>query len=82
MPKASDFQLVEEPLGDLANGEIITETLFLSVDPYMRPYIRSYSKFPMTMIGEHVAKVTASKDPAFPVGSIILSKAGWVEKAK
>eukprot|EP00058_Branchiostoma_floridae_P014187 XP_002599675.1 hypothetical protein BRAFLDRAFT_70354 [Branchiostoma floridae] len=36
MPKESDFQLVEEETPALKDGEILVESLFNSVDPYMR----------------------------------------------
>ena len=54
-PKLSDFQLVDEDLPAVGNGEIMIEALFLSVDPYMRPYM---SRFPVgsLMIGGQVAK--------------------------
>jgi len=40
-PKLSDFELVEEDLGKLENGEIIYETEFIAVDPYQRVYSNS-----------------------------------------
>lgn len=54
-PKLTDFQLVEEDLPALKDGEIMIEALFLSVDPYMRPYM---SRYPVKsdMIGGQVAK--------------------------
>lgn len=54
-PKLSDFQLVEEDLPALKDGEVLIEALYLSVDPYMRPYM---SRFPVgtQMIGGQVAK--------------------------
>jgi prostaglandin reductase 1 len=54
-PKLSDFELVEEDLPELKDGEILIEAIYLSVDPYMRPYM---SRFPVgsLMIGGQVAK--------------------------
>lgn len=54
-PKLTDFQVVEEELAALKDGEILIEAVFLSVDPYMRPYMKS---FPVgaTMIGGQVSK--------------------------
>lgn len=63
MPKVSDFKLAKETKGDeaaLKSGEIRTEALFWSVDPYMRIYPRAFGfPVPMTMIGSQVAKVSA-----------------------
>ena len=36
MPKESDFELVETPLSEPAEGEVLVKNLYTSVDPYMR----------------------------------------------
>ena len=36
MPKPGDFDLVESPLPAPKDGEILTRTIYLSLDPYMR----------------------------------------------
>ena len=55
-PKDSDFEVVEEDLPEeLKEGEVLVEALYLSVDPYMRPYSKRFS-VPFTMIGEQVSK--------------------------
>ena len=36
IPKESDFRLVESPILEPANGEILVQAVYLSVDPYMR----------------------------------------------
>jgi prostaglandin reductase 1 len=75
-PKDSDLELVEEDLSELKDGEILIEALYLTVDPYMRPYS---DNLPLgsTMIGQQVAKVILSKDPAFPVGQLVIATVGW-----
>ena len=40
LPKAEDFELVEENLPELKDGEIFITALYLTVDPYMRAYVR------------------------------------------
>lgn len=54
-PKLTDIQLTEEDLPPLKDEEFMIEALYLSVDPYMRPYM---SRFPIgsLMIGGQVAK--------------------------
>ena len=76
-PKTEDFELVQEELPNLQDGEILVSALYLSVDPYMRPYVASMTP-PFTMIGQGVYKVLQSKDNDFPEGSMILAKAGWI----
>ncbi|XP_029040257.1 prostaglandin reductase 1-like [Osmia bicornis bicornis] len=75
-PKSTDLQLVEEELPPVRNGEFLVEAEYLSVDPYMRPYIQ---RFPVgvTMIGSQVAKIIESKHPDFPVGKRVVGYFGW-----
>lgn len=54
-PTAANFELVDVDLPALKEGEILTSAEFLSVDPYMRPYMSNY-KAPCTMIGGQIAK--------------------------
>ena len=78
-PKPEDFDLVEEELPSLTDGDIQFRALFLSVDPYMRPYTMRMTP-PFTMIGGAVGVVEQSKNPEFPVGCTIVHRAGWVER--
>ena len=39
LPKESDFKLVESPVPTPKPGEFLVRSLYLSVDPYMRPRI-------------------------------------------
>lgn len=52
---STNFQLVEEELPELKNGEFLAKAIYLSVDPYMRPYMARYP-LGVTMIGGQVAK--------------------------
>lgn len=54
-PTAENFKLIVEDVPAVKDGEILTSAEFLSVDPYMRPYMANY-KAPCTMIGGQVAK--------------------------
>ncbi|CAD7078562.1 unnamed protein product [Hermetia illucens] len=66
-PTPSNFRLETEKLPALGPGEILCEAEYLSVDPYMRPYM---SRYPVNsvMIGGQVAKVIESNNPKYPVG--------------
>lgn len=77
-PKESDFELVEEVLPPLEDGEILFKSEFIAVDPYQRLF-SSHLEPPTTMIGSQVAQVLESRDPQFPVGSRIVLYAGWIE---
>ncbi|KAI4881220.1 hypothetical protein NFI96_033455, partial [Prochilodus magdalenae] len=54
-PKETDFELKEEELPEPKDGEVLLEAVFLSVDPYMRPYSRIHMKEGDTMIGTQVS---------------------------
>lgn len=76
-PKTSDFELQHEELPELKDGDVLLEAVFLSVDPYMRPFSSVAMKAGDVMIGTQVARVIQSKNPAFPVGSHVVSDCGW-----
>ncbi len=89
LPKREDFELVEKKLPSLQDGQITIETLYLSVDPYMRKmfeplekcYVTSQLVPPYTMNGMSVGKVIASKNDHFQVGDLVTSNAGWISLA-
>ncbi|XP_017574254.1 prostaglandin reductase 1 isoform X1 [Pygocentrus nattereri] len=58
-------------------AEVLVEAVFLSVDPYMRPYSRVRMQPGDVMIGTQVAKVIQSNNPAFPVGCHVVGRCGW-----
>ena len=78
VPKRDDFELIEENLPALKDGEILIEALFLSVDPYMRMYVLGM-KPPFTMIGVGVYKIRESRDSNYPKGATVIANAGWVQ---
>lgn len=76
-PKTSDFELKEVELPKLKDGDVLFESVFLSVDPYMRPYSRRLMKEGDIMIGSQVARVVESKNPTYPVGTYVVANSGW-----
>uniref|UniRef100_A0A8D8CVF9 Prostaglandin reductase 1 n=1 Tax=Culex pipiens TaxID=7175 RepID=A0A8D8CVF9_CULPI len=75
-PTPANFRLVEEEIPPLQDGQFLAQATFLSVDPYMRPYMRSYPEGTL-MIGGQVATVLESRNPAFPVGASVFGQFGW-----
>ncbi|CAG9865277.1 unnamed protein product [Phyllotreta striolata] len=75
-PKESDFQLTNEQLPSLKEGEFLAEAEYLSVDPYMRAYAPRV-KTGKTFMGSQVAKILESKNPKFPAGRHIVGEFGW-----
>ncbi|MBM3523714.1 MAG: NADP-dependent oxidoreductase [Alphaproteobacteria bacterium] len=88
MPVAENWELVEGPVPDPGEGQIVARACWLSVDPYMRGRIsaaQSYAK-PVdpgdVMQGGGVGVVVRSRNPAFKPGDIVESMGwGWQDYA-
>jgi len=76
LPQEDDFGHVEEAITPLADGEFLARALYLSVDPYMRPYSRNM-KEGSKMIGGGVGRVVDSKNEEFPKGCLVVGPFGW-----
>jgi NADPH-dependent curcumin reductase len=86
-PGLDNFALVESPVPEPGEGELLIRTLYLSLDPYMRGRMsaaKSYAKpveVGTTMVGGTVGEVVASKNQRFAVGDIVLGSSGWQDYA-
>ena len=84
-PQSSDFSMISEPIPDLGEGEIISRTIYLSLDPYMRGRMnegKSYAapvEIGETMCGGTVSQVLKSNNPEFAKDDYILTYDGWQE---
>ena len=73
-PTPADFEIVDGPLPDPRDGEVLVRGIYLSLDPYMRGRIsgaRSYAKpveIGAVIEGRVVGEVVRSRDPAFREG--------------
>uniref|UniRef100_A0A336MUL9 Prostaglandin reductase 1 n=1 Tax=Culicoides sonorensis TaxID=179676 RepID=A0A336MUL9_CULSO len=76
LPKVSDFEIVEETINPIKNGEILVQAEYLSVDPYMRSRAATLS-LGSTLFGGQVAKVVDSKNPRYPIGVYLFGYFGW-----
>lgn len=82
-PDRSDFEIVEDAIPTPRPGEVVTRTIWLSIDPYMRGRLREQQTYAKAveigevMTGETVGEVIASADPAFAVGDIAVGGRGW-----
>ena len=82
-PKPGDFSIVESPVPAPGDGEILTRTIYLSLDPYMRGRIsgvKSYAKGVDPgdlMVGGTVGEVLDSKHPGFKAGDLVQGYDGW-----
>jgi NADPH-dependent curcumin reductase CurA len=82
-PQPDDFTLVEDRVPSPGPGEVVTRTIWLSIDPYMRGRLsdrKSYApsvQVGEVMTGESVGEVIASADPRFAAGDLALGSRGW-----
>jgi hypothetical protein len=82
-PSVANFRLVEAPLPELRDGEVLVRNRFLSLDPYMRGRMndaKSYAvpqKLNEVMGGGTVGEVVDSKHPAYSPGDTVVGMGGW-----
>jgi NADPH-dependent curcumin reductase CurA len=83
MPEDECWKLVELPVPEIEEGNILIKTLYLSIDPYMRGRMndaKSYAdpiKLGEIMTGESVGTVIESKSDNFKVGDYVCAHRGW-----
>jgi len=86
-PKETDFRTESFTPGEPAPGQVLLESLYLSLDPYMRGRMSDAKSYAasvavgQTIVGEVVARVLASAAPAYAVGDLVLAHAGWTTHA-
>jgi NADPH-dependent curcumin reductase CurA len=82
-PTPDNFRLVEAPVPDLQDGQVLVRNHFMSLDPYMRGRMndgKSYAQpqpLDAVMQGGTVGEVVASKSAAFQVGDKVVGMGGW-----
>ena len=86
MPSHENFKLVEVDLPPPANGEVLVENLYMSVDPYMRGRMRADDVYAQAyelnqvMYGGAVGQVVESNNDGFAPGDYVLSNGAWQDK--
>jgi hypothetical protein len=86
-PKESDFRLVEAPVPTPGPGQFLVQSLYLSVDPYMRGRMNAAKSYapPVelggVMVGGVVGQVVESHHPRFAAGEIVEGYFGWQQYA-
>ncbi len=80
-----DLTLVDRPLRDLKNGELLVKIKWLSLDPYMRPRMNDAKGYmdPIAIgdpiVGESVGEVIESRSSNYRQGDIVTCYSGWQE---
>lgn len=79
----TNFRLVESPVPEVAEGQVLVRNHFLSLDPYMRGRMnegKSYAApqpLGQVMIGGTVGEVVESRSSRFQVGDKVVGMGGW-----
>ena len=82
IPVASDFEVTLGPAPTAGDGQLVCETIYLSLDPYLRGKISgrhmSGSVEPgEVMAGEAISRVVESHADGFAPGDIVAAHSGW-----
>jgi NADPH-dependent curcumin reductase CurA len=86
-PSAENFRLVDTPVPELQDGQVLVKHHWLSLDPYMRGRMndgKSYAQpqpLDAVMIGGTAGEVVASKNPHFAAGDAVVGMGGWQQYA-
>lgn len=79
-PDDDCFSIDESELPEPAAGELLLRVVYLSLDPYMRGFMRHVPSG-TGMIGSTICEVVASRHPDFSEGDIVSSFSGWTTYA-
>ena len=83
MPEDDCWLLDSQEITDLKNNEILIQTEYLSIDPYMRGKMNdglSYTpplKIGEVMVGESVGRIVESRSKNFKIGDLVTVHQGW-----
>jgi len=86
-PGLGNFELVQSPVPEPGDGEVLMRTRYLSLDPYMRGRMsaaKSYAKpaeVGEPMVGGTVGEIVKSRNAKFAVGDIVTGFGGWQDYA-
>ena len=78
-PAPSNFALVEREVGDAADGQVLVQNLYMSVDPAMRPRLTAGQALDEAMIGGALGRVVQSKLDGYAVGELVSNRLGFRE---
>src|SRR5262249_10567062 len=86
-PTEADFAVVESPVPEPAEGEVVVRTLWLSLDPHQRGRMNAgrthhrHVDLGEGMTAQAVGEVVESRSPRFKPGDVVMGPFGWQEFA-
>lgn len=84
-PSPSDFKLVESPIPEPRDGQVLVRNAFVSVDPYMRGRMSDRASYadpnPVGAVvqGGSVGRVVKSRHDGIEEGDYVVAHTGWQE---
>ncbi len=82
-PTPANFDIVEAPIPEPKDGEYLSRTVWLSLDPYMRGRMAEGASYAANvqlgnaMVGGTVGQVVKSRNPKFKEGDYVSEYSGW-----
>src|SRR5687768_13075113 len=79
----TDFRLVEAPVPEPGDGEVLVRNRYLSLDPYMRMRMSDAPSYAPSvaigevMVGGTIGEVIASRSPLLAQGDVVMGPLGW-----
>ncbi len=82
VPQPDDFEITTAPMPETADGQLQCETIYLSLDPYLRGrisgrHLTGAIRPGELMAGEAISRVLESKHSDFAAGDVIAAHSGW-----
>jgi NADPH-dependent curcumin reductase CurA len=77
VPSLAQFAIVETEVAEPAQGEVLVENIYMSVDPAMRPRLAGQTPLNEAMPGGAIGRVLASRQPGFEPGDYVQSMLGF-----
>ena len=87
IPQAEDFEIVEAPVPDPSDGQVVVRNIYLSVDPAMRGWVSAVANYSepvalgSVMRSLAVGRVEASRNSSFHPGEYVTGTFGWQDYA-
>ena len=79
LPVPEQFRIVETDVPNPADGQLLVQNIYMSVDPAMRPRLAGQTALNEPMIGGAIGRVLESRNAAFKVGDHVESMHGFRE---
>ncbi|MBV8166780.1 MAG: NADP-dependent oxidoreductase [Alphaproteobacteria bacterium] len=86
-PTAANFDIVDAPVPEPKEGQYLSRTIWLSLDPYMRGRMAEAKGYAANvnigdaMVGGTVGQVLKSRNPKFKEGDYVSEYSGWQSHA-